>query len=91
MSLEELVEQAENNLDYDLEGSVAKVKLCIIALRRIKLKRPREVTIGGNPVKFEDLMTMLEKAEAWWAANASTDDGATSSQSQYYDLSDIRG
>jgi hypothetical protein len=92
MTLEELTEQAEENLDYDLVGSVAKAKLCIAALRKIKLRRPRTVTVSGNPVAFEDLMQMLERAEAWYAANAASDPSAASgsSQSMYYDLSNIR-
>jgi hypothetical protein len=91
MTLEELVEQAETNLDYDLEGSVAKAKLCIAALRRIKLKRPRTVTISGNPIAFDDLMQLLDQAEAWYAANKTSADGTSgSSQSMYYDLSDVR-
>ena len=90
-TVNELVAVAEENIDYDIEGSVAKCKLLIAALRKIVLRRPKFVTVGGNQVTFETMMDMLRDAESWLAANAGPTTGSTSSgQSQYYDMRDIR-
>jgi hypothetical protein len=91
-TIEQLIETACENLDYDLDNSVTKAKACIAALRQVKLRRPRSVTVGGNPVSFEELASLLERAENWLAANwsATGSGSAGSSSSNYYDLSNVR-
>lgn len=91
-TIEELIETACDNLDYDLANSVEKCKACVAALRQIKLRRPRNVSVGGNPVSFEELASLLERAENWLAANwsATGSGGAGSPSSSYYDLSRVR-
>lgn len=92
VTLDELIETAVGNLDYDLEGSVSKAKSLISALRQIRLRRPRSVQIGGEPVSFEEIGSLLARAESWLAANGSaTTTGTGSPSSNYYDLSNIRG
>jgi len=90
--LDELVQTACDNLDYDLENSVAKCKACVAALRKIKLMRPKSVSVGANPVSFDELASLLERAENWLAANWSATGGSStgSPSSNYYDLSNLR-
>lgn len=86
--LETLIANVEGALDYDLIGSQAKCRIVISGLRAIRLRRPKSVSIDGNPVAFEDLMQMLNEAQIWLQQNPGS--GAASGSTTYYDMSDLR-
>lgn len=74
-------QQLEDASDYDLVGSIEKVKLFIQAARVLLRRIPDQMTHGGtmadsyqnSPAK---LQKMLDDATAWWRVN---DPAATSS------------
>lgn len=93
-TLEQLTAEVAANLTYDLDNSPTACRALIASLRELLLRRPRSVTVGGNPVTFEAAQDMLAKAEAWYrnfqAQDATANPNTASSRTHYYDLSDIR-
>jgi hypothetical protein len=67
-------QQLEDASDYDLVGSLEKVRLFIQAVRVLLRRVPDQITHGGtmadgyqnSPAK---LQRMLDDATAWWRAN----------------------
>lgn len=93
-TLDQLTAEVAANLAYDLDNSATMARDLILALREILLRRPRSVTVSGNPVTFEACQDMLSQAEGWYRnylSTNSTNPNTASSQTHYYDLSNIRG
>lgn len=61
----------QDNADYDISGSVAKVKNFIVATRVYLTRCADEVSKGGVTVQeqYQKIQGELAKAEAWWRAN----------------------
>lgn len=61
----------EDNIDYDLQGSVSMCKDFIQAARFLNRRAPEEVTHGNQRVKemVDAIPKALANAEAWLAAN----------------------
>lgn len=87
-TLDEIVAIAEESVDYDLTNDRDKCIALIGALRKLRIRRPKSVTVDGNPVSFEDLMQILRDAESWLAANPAS--GSAGGSTAYYDMSDLR-
>lgn len=88
-ALDEIVSVAESAVDYDLTNDRDKCITLIGALRKLRIRRPRSVTVEGNPVSFEDLMRMLTDAEHWLANHPAP--GTNGGSTTYYDTTNIRG
>lgn len=61
----------EDNIDYDLQGSVSMCKDFIQAARILNRRAPEEVTHGNQRVKemVDAIPKALANAESWLAAN----------------------
>jgi hypothetical protein len=93
-TLEQLIAEVSDNLAYDLDGSATQARALILALREIIMRRPKSVTVSGNPVTFEACQELLKQAESWYRSYLTSNPGANpdtaSSRTHYYDLSNIR-
>ena len=91
-SLELVLERYINSLSYSVSGSVADAKLFLVAAMELQIRRPEQVTIDGQIVKFDSriLPAQIQEARRWIAAN-DTAAANPSSVVRYYDHSNIRG
>lgn len=94
-SLEEVAGAYLTNASYDLSGgTIAQCEAFIQALRHLKMRRPRFVTLDGNQVTFDhtSLSAELTKAEHWLATNraASSANGGGTAAVRTYDMGGIR-
>ena len=84
------LEQYQANAGYDIEGSVAKCKLFIVAARALvtqpkRLKTGRNAELEHDPARIE---AALIKAERWYASRGG--ESGTDSGVGYYGLSEAR-
>lgn len=86
--ISEVVEQYVDNLGYFVTGSTVQAGLFITAVMELLVRRPETIVVAGNTTKFSHsvLQKQLEEAQNWLAANRTT-----VVNSQYYDISNIRG
>ena len=89
-TLTEIQAQMDDNCDYDLESSVAKVKLFIHACRMKLARLADEVEHAGERVKqeYRRLAELLGAAVRWWRSNDTA--AATDSSVSFYDFGDLR-
>ncbi|MEO1526726.1 MAG: hypothetical protein AAFX06_14925 [Planctomycetota bacterium] len=88
--LNDLIRDAEAAIDYDLVNDPSKCRSFIAAMRKLVLRRPKSVSVDGNPVSLEQIEGMLRTAELWLLANDTAPSGSAS-EVQVYDMSGIRG
>ena len=92
-SLDLVIERYISTLGYSVSGSVADSKLFLVAAMELQIRRPEQVTIDGQVVKFDSrvLSAQIEEARRWIAANDTAATANSSSVVRYYDHSRIRG
>lgn len=90
-TLAEIKAAYDDNLDYDLEDSVTKVKAFVQAARMLLRRMAQEIGGHGDNHVADDYRKIeaeLSKAVAWWRANDST--VAPAGSIKHVDLRDMR-
>ena len=91
-TLQQIVDQVDDNLDYDLSNNVTKVKDVIYGLRLLLRKSSEEIEKGSERVKnlYRGADSLLESAETWWKANDPNAATSTGGKITNLDLQDFR-
>ena len=86
-SLTEVKAAYDDNLDYDLVGSVEKAKNFIQAARMLLRRMAEEVAHGDD---YRKIAAELDKAENWWRASDATAAAAAIGAVRHFSLEQFR-